>query len=125
MTKKTQVLVVDDDDKIRSIIEAILIPRGHQVLLASGGEEALNILATTNPDLILLDIFMPKQDGYSTLAKIKGNESTKEIPVVMVSGVGQDLNKKLANQMGANGYITKPFKAYEILEAVDQYIKRG
>lgn len=79
-------------------------------------------MSNTKPDLVLLDIFMPGMDGYSTLGEIKKDIKTKEVPVVMVTAVGQELNKMLAQQLGAAGYITKPFKSSELLEMINNLL---
>jgi putative two-component system response regulator len=113
MKKTTRILVVDDDEKILRLIEALLIPHGYKVILAHNGQEALTAMANVIPDLVLMDIFMPKMDGYSALGEIKKDVATRGVPVVMVSAVGQELNKKRAA-----GYITKPFKSAELLEVI-------
>jgi len=74
------------------------------------------------PDLILLDIMMPKQDGYKACMRIKADEETKNIPVVMLTGVDYELNRKLSEQLGAVDYITKPFKGEKLIEAVRKFI---
>jgi CheY-like chemotaxis protein len=121
MKKKARILVVDDDDRILRVIEALLIPHGYEVSTARNGQEAITSMSVTKPDLVLMDIFMPEMDGYSALGEIKENEATKKVPVIMVSAVGQELNKLLAESLGAAGYITKPFKSAELLETVTHF----
>jgi CheY-like chemotaxis protein len=120
--KKHRILVVDDDEKILRVIEAILVPRGYEVILTHNGQEALTAMANVIPDLVLLDIFMPKMDGYTTLGEIKKDVTIKDVPVVMVTAVGQELNKKLAESLGATGYVTKPFKSAELVEIVKDFL---
>ncbi|MDD2252587.1 MAG: response regulator [Dehalococcoidales bacterium] len=115
---KARILVADDDEMGRRLIEAMLTPKGYEVIMACDGIEALNIARTENPDLILLDIMMPGMDGYLTLSKIKEDESTASIPVIMVTAVGYDYNIKLADELGASGYITKPFDLKELRDTV-------
>jgi len=122
MVKKARILAVDDDQKILRVIEGLLTPHGYEVILAHDGQEAITSMSNTKPDLVLLDIFMPKMDGYSTLGEIKKDVNTKEVPVVMVTAVGQELNKMLARQLGAAGYITKPFKSPELLETINSLL---
>jgi CheY-like chemotaxis protein len=122
MKKTTRILVVDDDEKILRLIEALLIPHGYKVILAHNGQEALTAMANVIPDLVLMDIFMPKMDGYTALGEIKNDAKTRGVPVVMVTAVGQELNKKLAETMGAAGYITKPFKSAELLEVITRLL---
>jgi CheY-like chemotaxis protein len=120
--KKARILAVDDDDKILRVIEALLVPHGYKVILAHSGQEALTAMANVMPDLVLLDIFMPKMDGYTTLGEIKKDAATRGVPVVMVTAVGLELNKKLAETLGSAGYITKPFKSAELLEVITRLL---
>ena len=109
MNKTTRILAVDDDDKILRVIEAMLIPHGYEVITAPDGEAAISVMSIAKPNLVLMDIFMPKMDGYTALGKIKEDAATRDTPVVMVTAVGQELNKQFAEGLGAAGYITKPF----------------
>ncbi len=122
MEKKTRILAVDDDGTILRVIEALLIPHGYEVVLARNGQEAIEVMTSTKPDLVLMDIMMPKMDGYTALGAIKNDVATKEVPVVMVTAVGQELNKKLAEKLGAAGYITKPFQSPELLEVINRLL---
>ncbi|MFA5450616.1 MAG: response regulator [Dehalococcoidales bacterium] len=115
---KAKILVADDDEMSRRLLEAVLTPKGYEVILAKDGIEALNIARTQSPDLIILDIMMPGMDGYITLNKIKEDDSTADIPVLMITAVGYDFNIKLASQLGASGYITKPIDLAEVRNVV-------
>jgi len=117
---KKKVLIVDDELYIRLLVSSVL-DEDYTVLEASNGEEAVNITRTEKPDLILMDILMPKLDGYTACYAIKSDEATKAIPVVMLTVIGYELNKKLSQEMGADGYITKPFNLQELLDKVKQY----
>ncbi len=119
---KGRILVVDDDEHARHLMEAMLLPNGYEVILSKDGKEATGIAGSQNPDLILLDIMMPGMDGYSTLAKLKEDRMTKNVPVIMVSAVGLELNKTLANQFGATGYITKPVELAELLGTIARFL---
>jgi two-component system alkaline phosphatase synthesis response regulator PhoP len=120
MENKQRILVADDELYIRLLVKDILEPE-FAVLEASNGEEAVNITYTEQPDLVLMDILMPKLDGYTACYAIKNNELTKEIPVVMLTGVGHELNRQLSKEMGATAYITKPFNPENLLNKVRQY----
>ncbi len=121
MENKQRILVADDELYIRLLVKDILEPE-FTVLEASNGEEAVNITYTEKPDLVLMDILMPKLDGYTACYAIKNNEQTKAIPVVMLTGVGHELNRQLSQEMGAAAYITKPFNPEDLLDKVRQYI---
>jgi two-component system alkaline phosphatase synthesis response regulator PhoP len=120
MEDKQKILVADDELYIRLLVKDILEPE-FTVLEASNGEEAVNITYTEKPDLVLMDILMPKLDGYTACYAIKNNEQTRAIPVVMLSGVGHELNRQLSQEMGAAAYITKPFNPEDLLDRVRQY----
>jgi two-component system alkaline phosphatase synthesis response regulator PhoP len=117
---KKKVLIVDDELYIGQLVKRAL-GTDFIVLAANNGEEALELARSQKPDIILMDILMPKLDGYSACFQIKRDEATRAIPVVMLTGIGHDLNKKLAEGMGADGYITKPFDTKTLLDTVNKY----
>jgi CheY-like chemotaxis protein len=120
---KARILVVDDDERALRLIEAMLAPKGYETILAKGGKEAVDIARSQKPDLILLDIMMPGMDGYTTLQTIKQDKASANIPVIMVSAVGFELNKELANQLGAAGYIAKPVDLAELQGTIARFLK--
>jgi len=120
MDNKRKVVVADDELYIRLLVKDILEPE-FVVLEASNGEEAVRLTRTQQPDLVLMDILMPKLDGYTACYAIKTDDLTKEIPVVMLTGVGHELNRQLSQEMGATGYITKPFNPADLLDKARQY----
>ncbi len=117
-----RVLLVDDDPKIRQITKMMLKKVDLEVLEASNGEEGLRILEDDRPDLILLDVMMPGDDGWKICAKIKNNEKTKDIPVVMltVRGSEEDLDKSSAS--GADAHISKPFDMEYLIRTVERLL---
>ena len=120
MNDKQKILVADDELYIRLLVRDILESE-FTVLEASNGEEAVSVTRAEQPDLVLMDILMPKLDGYTACSAIKNNELTKDTPVVMLTGVGHELNKQLSQEMGATAYITKPFNPEDLLDKVRQY----
>ena len=120
--EKKKVLVVDDEENVRHLLRSMLGNK-YTVLEAKDGEVAIDIARSQRPDIILMDIMMPNIDGYTACYTIKQDPATKTIPVVMVTAVGQELNKKLANEMGASGYVTKPFTSQELLDTIDQFLR--
>ena len=92
------------------------------VLEASDGKEAVDMARKHKPGLILMDILMPNVDGYSACNTIKTDEATKAIPVVMLTALGYELNKKLAEKLGADGYVTKPINREELLDVINQFL---
>ncbi len=120
--KKACILVVDDEQYIRLLARRLLSDK-FTVLEGSDGAEAVDMARKHKPDLILLDIMMPNVDGYNACSTIKQDQSTRSIPVVMLTGIGYELNKKLAKEMGADGYITKPFTLEELLDPIGKFLE--
>lgn len=116
-----KILVVDDESSVRLTVVKML-EGDYSLIEASNGEEAVEIAEKQNPDLILLDLMMPQMDGYTACSKIKTNAATSSIPVVMLTAIGHELNKKFASEMGADGYITKPFDKQDLLDTVSRLI---
>lgn len=119
---KKKILVTDDEENIRLLVGNML-GKDYVVIGASDGREAVTMARNQQPDLILMDILMPKMDGYTACNKIKKDPATKKIPVVMVSAIGHELNVKLGQEIGASGYITKPFNPQDLLDTVDRFLK--
>ena len=119
----SKILVVDDDLKIQMVIRIMLEKNGYEVKCVSSGLEAFQELDSYNPDLIMLDVMMPGMDGYEVCRKLKANEKTKQIPVIMLTalGMGEDFEKALEN--GADWYIVKPFNSRQLLSRVSMLLK--
>ncbi|AKG52804.1 two component transcriptional regulator [Dehalogenimonas sp. WBC-2] len=117
-----KILVVDDQVQIRRLVSAILGAE-YQVLEATGGEEALQIARQDMPDLVIMDILMPGMDGLTACSQIKNDPVTSKIPVLVLTIIDYDLNRRFAEDLGADGYITKPFTAESLREAVARHLK--
>ena len=117
MDDPVTVLAVDDQSVNLRLLDAVLTPRGHRVISASSGAEALALLETEDVDLVLSDVVMPEMDGYEVCRRIRSNPATEFLPVVMItaSGSEQRLNALTA---GADDFITKPFDQSELLARV-------
>ena len=114
MEKIPIILVVDDEDRNRRLLEALLVPLGYHVILASDGEEALQKVQGIPPDIILLDIMMPGLNGFEVAKRLKENEETKIIPIVMVTSL-QDIGSRIrALEAGADDFLTKPVDLSEL-----------
>ncbi len=120
MNSKT-ILIVDYEESVRRVLHKTLSEQ-YIVLEAKDGAAAIDIARAQKPNLILMDIMMPKMDGYNATSIIKKDNETKGIPEVMLTGLGFELNKKLAETMGADGYITKPFSPQELLDAIGRFL---
>jgi len=115
MTKK-KILVVEDEAELTGAIQIRLEQAGYEVLIAYDGQEALEKARTENPDLIVLDLMLPKIDGYKVCRMLKFDEKYKKIPVVMLTARAQEKDENLGYEVGADAFITKPFK-YQVLLA--------
>ena len=120
MTKK--ILIVEDDPKNLKLIRDLLQASGYDTIEATDGKKGIKMAKTKKPDLILMDILMPEMDGYSALGAIKADETTKAIPVLMLTALAYELNRQLGDRLGAAGYITKPFDRKELLKTISQLL---
>ncbi len=112
------ILIVEDEPKNMTLTRDLLKISGYETVEAWDGAQGVEKAKSAHPNLILMDIMMPKMDGYAACSLIKVDQSTKNIPVVMLTAVGFDLNKRLAKQMGADGYVTKPFSRQQLMDAI-------
>ena len=117
VTAKKKVLIVDDEPNVRRLSRTILINK-FEIVEAEDGRQALEQVAAKKPDVILMDLMMPKMDGLTACHIIKNDPLTKAIPIIMVTAIGFELNIRLSQQMGANGYVTKPFLPQELLDKI-------
>jgi CheY-like chemotaxis protein len=112
------VLVVDDSDVIRSLIVLNLTLDGFRVREARDGQECLDVVHDVNPDLITLDVAMPRLDGFSTVEALRADPRTRAIPIVMVSARAQGSDLARGKALGVDAYITKPFQPEHLVETV-------
>ena len=117
------VLAVDDSPTVRKLVSMTLGSRGYRVETAENGLDALRVLAQLTPVLILLDVNMPRMDGYKLCKMIKGHAKTQSIPVVMLSGKDGVFDKLRGKFAGCDDYISKPFKSAELLALVAEYAR--
>jgi twitching motility two-component system response regulator PilG len=122
MPKGRTILVVDDSATVRKLISSKLEKCGHNVLTAVDGVEAMEVIANVVPDLVLLDIAMPRMDGYSVCKLIRSSDAVKDVPVVMISGKDGFFDKVRGRMAGTTGYITKPFGPETLMRALETYL---
>ena len=115
------VMVIDDSKTIRRTAEALLRKEGYEVITATDGFEALSMIADHQPNLIFLDIMMPRLDGYQTCALIKHHKVFRHTPVVMLSSKDGLFDRARGRVVGSDHYITKPFTREELLSAIEQH----
>ncbi len=116
-----KVMVIDDSKTIRRFAETLLKKQGYEVSTATDGFEALAKIADQNPDIIFVDIMMPRLDGYQTCALIKNNHVFKKTPVIMLSSKDGLFDKARGRIVGSEEYLTKPFTQEELLGAIERF----
>jgi two-component system cell cycle response regulator DivK len=120
--KAYRVLLVEDDPQNLYLIEFLLREAGFDVVVARDGEEALDMIVSTRPDLVITDISMPKLDGYELARRIKDSPETGSIPVIAVTAYSMKGDSEKIMQVGCDGYIPKPIDADTFVETVRRYL---
>jgi len=118
-----KILVVDDEVDLVETLKFPLEMEGYQVLTSYNGEDGLNKARTENPDLIILDLMLPKLDGYKVCRLLKFDERYKHIPILMLTAKTQEKDKILGLETGANEYLTKPFEIDELINKIKSYLE--
>jgi len=120
-----KVLIIEDEDFLIRALDDNLIAEGCTVDIAKNGEEGIDKIAINKPDIILLDLLMPKRDGFYVLEEIKKNPDWKSIPIIVLSNLGEDMAIKRAMDMGADDYLIKSqHPIEEVIKKVKDYLKR-
>ncbi|OQX86141.1 MAG: two-component system response regulator [Candidatus Omnitrophica bacterium 4484_70.2] len=118
-----RILVVDDEESIRKLLELILREAGYEVLFCEDGLQGYNLAKKEKPDLIILDLMLPKLDGHKVCRLLKFDTRFKEIPIIISTAKASEEDKKLAQDSGADAYLLKPFKKEELLQKIKELIK--
>ncbi len=121
----SSILVVDDEPNILLSLEFLMKQAGYQVRTATDGEAALQALEAGLPDLVLLDVMMPRKDGYQVCQAIRRDERWKHLKVIMLTAKGREVEREKGLAMGADDYITKPFSTQEVVEKVKEMLAAG
>jgi CheY-like chemotaxis protein len=117
---RKRILVCDDDPVILRLLQVNLELEGYEALLAHHGAKAVEVASEELPDLIILDIMMPRMDGYEACERIKSNAATKHIPVIFLSAKAQPSDIEKGRRYGVEAYLTKPFDPSELLDIVER-----
>ncbi|MEE8279207.1 MAG: response regulator [Alphaproteobacteria bacterium] len=116
------VLVVDDEPNIVLSLEFLIKQAGYEVRVARDGDAAIKAIEERLPDLVLLDVMMPKRDGFDVCETIRANPVWKEIPIIMLTAKGRDIEREKGLALGADAYITKPFSTRDALDQIRQFL---
>jgi two-component system, OmpR family, alkaline phosphatase synthesis response regulator PhoP len=120
-----KILIVDDDFLIRNLLKQILEPfeeKGVKLFVADNGIVAIDKVKTENPEIVFLDVMMPRMNGFEVCSILKNDLEMKNVYIIMLTAKGQELDKQKAVDMGADFYITKPFNISEILKKVSEVL---
>ncbi len=120
MAKK--VLVAEDERNVILGVRTCLDAVGYDIEIVEDGDEALNSVRKEHPDLILLDLLMPKVDGFEVLKQLKGDEQTSHIPIIVLTAKAEEESRQRAIDLGADSYMTKPFKPQELWDLLKHYL---
>lgn len=117
-----RVLIVDDEPNIVTALEFLLEKRGYEVKVAANGEAAIAEVASFKPDLVLLDVMMPKVSGYEVCQRMRANPQWQGIKIVMLSAKGREVEVSKGMSLGADLYVTKPFSSAELVATIDRLV---
>ena len=123
--RKKKILVVDDEKELTALVSLHMKMAGYEVLTASNGEKALDISREENPDLIILDLMLPKIDGLQVCEQLRHDAATQDIPVIMLTARTQTEDKLKGFEAGADDYVTKPFSPRELIARVKAVLRRA
>jgi DNA-binding response OmpR family regulator len=118
-----QILVVDDEPSIVLSLEFLMKEAGYAVRVAADGEAALRAISAAPPDLVLLDVNMPKRNGYEVCEAVRANPAWKGVRIIMLTAKGRDVERQKGLAMGADDYVTKPFSTQEVVQKVRALLK--
>ena len=118
----SKILVCDDEASILSILDFSLTTEGYQVVTARDGDEALALAAAEDPDLIVLDVMMPRRSGVDVCRQLKTGRATAHIPVILLTAKGRREDREAGQQAGADSYITKPFSPQRLIERIQSLL---
>ena len=122
MSDKKKILVVDDELDMLMVIKLRLESSGYEVITATDGLEGLNVARKARPDLIVLDVMLPKMNGYKVSRFLKFDEEYKHIPIVMLTALAGEEDRSTGIETGANAYIAKPFETQELLDTIRRFL---
>ena len=125
MAEKIRILLVDDEPSIVKVVQKRLDVEGFDVLIAIDGQEALAKAQTERPDLIILDLMLPKLNGYEVCRLLKFDQKFQHIPIILFTAKAQQQDEVLGKECGADSYLRKPFQAQELLERIRTLVRRS
>lgn len=123
MAEKKRILIVDDEPDLVEMVKLRLEANNYEAIIAYNGKEALDVARNEKPDLIILDLMLPKIDGYRVCAMLKRDQRYSKIPIILFTARAQDKDKKMGDEAGADFYIVKPFEPETLLGKIKELLK--
>ncbi len=117
-----KILIVDDEVYILHILDFSLGAEGYEVITAADGEEALAKARGEKPDLVVLDVMMPKVDGFEACRRLKNDPETRELPVILLTAKGREVDRKMGIEVGADDYMVKPFSPSKLIQKIESFL---
>ncbi|MFE8605562.1 response regulator [Archangium violaceum] len=122
MSQKKKILLVDDSQTVLLMHQLLLADRGYELITARDGQDAVETAMAERPDIIFMDVLMPRVDGFAACQALRAHESTRHIPIIMVTTRGEPQNVQRGFESGCSDYITKPFNVNEFLDKLERYL---
>jgi CheY-like chemotaxis protein len=122
MSQKKKILLVDDSQTVLLMHQLLLADRGYELLTARDGQDAVETAMAERPDIIFMDVLMPRVDGFAACQELRAHESTRDIPIIMVTTRSEPQNVQRGFESGCSDYITKPFNVNELLDKLERYL---
>ncbi|MBT2970805.1 MAG: two-component system response regulator [gamma proteobacterium symbiont of Ctena orbiculata] len=117
------ILIVDDEPNIVLSVEYLMKREGYEVVTASDGQEAMEKISQSPPDLLILDVMMPRKNGFEVCREIRTDPALSTMPILILSAKGREAEIKKGISLGADGYITKPFSTHDLVDKVNQLLQ--
>ena len=119
------VLIVEDEPSILDSLDFILKRAGWNISAVTDGEAAITAVAELSPKVLVLDVMLPKKSGFEVLKHLREQPNTKSLPILILTAKGQQQDRKIAQELGANGFVTKPYSNNEVVDAVRQLMEQA
>ena len=124
MPVQTKILIAEDDAEVMDLVRVYLTREGFEVAAASDGEAALELARSSSPDLLVLDVMLPKLDGWAVCRRLREQQATQRLPIVMLTSRSDEMDRVLGLELGADDYVTKPFSPRELVARIKAVLRR-
>lgn len=119
------ILIVEDEPSILDSLDFILKRAGWNISAVTDGDAAISAVGELNPKVLVLDVMLPKKSGFEVLKHLRAQQSTRDLPILMLTAKGQQQDRRIAEELGANGFVTKPYSNSEVVDAVRQLMEQA